>query len=271
MTAVVIGALVGLMTGGPFGAIFGAFIGSLINRAYITGQVAMNLGSSATQRQQAQTTFFRATFLVMGRIAKADGRVSQHEIENARAVMHNMRLSENQRRMAIELFNEGKNPSTDIQEALLEFRDVAGSSTLIPMFLEIQLSAAYADGGLSASEKAIFKQVCGSLGVNNFIFNQIHKRFVAQRAYYQQGGYTSDSSSPSSAVSLQRAYDVLGVPESATDAEVKKSYRKLMSEHHPDKLVAKGLPEEMMEVAKEKTQEIQVAYDQVRAARKRKR
>ncbi|KEI72811.1 co-chaperone DjlA [Endozoicomonas elysicola] len=272
MTAIVIGALVGFMTGGPFGAILGAFVGSWINRTYLGGRGAAGFGASAASRQKAQTAFFRATFLVMGRVAKADGRVSEYEIETARAIMHNMRLSEDQRRMAIDLFNEGKKPSSDIEGALRAFREVAGASTLIPMFLEIQLSAAYADGGLSPAEQAVFKQVCSILGVGNFAFDQIHKRFIAQREYYQQGGYHSGpggSSRASSGMDLKRAYDVLGVSESASDTEVKKAYRKLMSEHHPDKLVAKGLPEEMMEVAKEKTQEIQGAYDQVRAARKK--
>ena len=270
MTAILIGALVGFMTGGPFGAILGAFVGSWINRTYLGGQVTAGFGTSAAYRQKAQTAFFRATFLVMGRMAKADGRVSEYEIETARAIMHSMRLSEEQRRMAIELFNEGKKPSSDIECALRAFREVAGASTLIPMFLEIQLSAAYADGGLSPSEKAVFKQVCSILGVGNFAFDQIHKRFIAQREYYQQGGYHSGTGGnrSSSGMDLKRAYDVLGVSDSASDAEVKKAYRKLMSEHHPDKLVAKGLPEEMMAVAKEKTQEIQGAYDQVRAARK---
>ncbi|WP_419835886.1 co-chaperone DjlA [Endozoicomonas atrinae] len=268
MTAIVIGALVGFMTGGPFGAILGAFVGSWINRTYLGGQGAAGFGASAAYRQKAQTAFFRATFLVMGRVAKADGRVSEYEIETARAIMHNMRLSEEQRRVAIELFNEGKKPSSDIEGALRAFREVAGASTLIPMFLEIQLSAAYADGGLSPAEQAVFKQVCSILGVGNFAFDQIHKRFIAQREYYQQSGPHSGGNRPSSGMDLKRAYDVLGVSDSASDAEVKKAYRKLMSEHHPDKLVAKGLPEEMMEVAKEKTQEIQGAYDQVRSARK---
>lgn len=269
MTAIVIGALVGFMTGGPFGAILGAFVGSWINRNFLGGQVP-GFGASAAYRQKAQTAFFRATFLVMGRLAKADGRVSEYEIETARAIMHNMRLSEEQRKMAIELFNEGKRPSSDIEGALRAFREVAGASALIPMFLEIQLSAAYADGGLSAAEQTIFQQVCNMLGVSSYAFDQIHKRFIAQREYYQQGGYHSGpgGSRASSGMDLKRAYDVLGVAQTASDAEVKRAYRKLMSEHHPDKLVAKGLPEEMMAVAKEKTQEIQGAYDQVRSSRK---
>lgn len=273
MTAIVIGALVGFMTGGPFGAILGAFVGSWINRTYLGGRRGSGFGTSAAHRQKAQTAFFRATFLVMGRIAKADGRVSEYEIETARAIMHNMRLSEEQRKTAIELFNKGKKPSSDIEGALRAFREVAGAGTLIPMFLEIQLSAAYADGGLSPAEQAVFKQVCSILGVGSFAFDQIHKRFIAQREYYQQGGYHSGpgGSRVSTGMDLKKAYDVLGVAEDAQDNVVKKAYRKLMSEHHPDKLFAKGLPEEMMEVAKQKTQEIQGAYDQVRVARKKGR
>ncbi len=266
MTAVIIGALIGMMTGGPFGAILGAFVGSWINRRYLGGQAA-SFGAAAFNQQRAQSAFFRTTFLVMGRVAKADGRVSEYEIETARAIMHNMRLSSEQRKMAIELFNEGKKPSSNIAEALTDFRAVAGA-TLVKMFLEIQLAAAYADGGMSPAESAVFKQMCSLLGVSNFAFEQIHKRFIAQREYYQQSGWGSEATD---STSLKQAYDALGVAESASDAEVKKAYRKRMSEHHPDKLVAKGLPKEMMEVAKEKAQEIQGAYDRVREARKKDR
>ena len=214
----------------------------------------------------------------MGRLAKADGLVSEEEIDNARNIMNHLRLSTMQRKMAIDLFNQGKQPSSDIESALLDFRNSPGASTLIPMFLEIQLSAAYADGPFTPAEHAVFKNICHVLGVNSLLFSQIHKRFQAQHAYYTQGGGQSYSGGyqhqqqqynrSSSGISLKRAYGILGVSETATDAEVKKAWRKLMSEHHPDKLVAKGLPEEMMAVAKEKTQEIQGAYDEIRNARK---
>ena len=206
----------------------------------------------------------------MGRLAKADGRVSEDEIQTASAIMREMRLSSEQRRMAIELFNKGKNPDSDIETPLRTFRQVAGSSTLIPMFLEIQLQAAYADGGLTQAERSVFTYICGLLGVNNISFELLHKRFLAQRAFYQGGGQQQGHfQRPDSAREIKHAYDVLGVESTATDAEVKRAYRKLMSQHHPDKLVAKGLPEEMMQVAKQKAQEIQGAYDKIRQHRKK--
>ena len=270
MIAILIGVLTGFTYGGIFGAFLGGFIGSWVNRKLFGGVGPAGLGGSSQQRQRAQTAFFKATFMAMGRVAKADGRVSEHEIDAANAIMTNMRLSPAQRQEAISLFNEGKSPSSDITTVLQEFRRVAGSSTLIPMFLEIQLSAAYADGSLSPAEQAVFKQMCSHLGVGSFVFEKIHQRFQAQRNYYQQGGYQQQGAgfNRTSVSGLKQAYMVLGVEPESSDAEVKRAYRKLMSQHHPDKLVAKGLPEEMMEVAKEKAQEIQGAYDQVREYRK---
>ncbi|MGB0734058.1 MAG: DnaJ domain-containing protein, partial [Pontibacterium sp.] len=87
-------------------------------------------------------------------------------------------------------------------------------------------------------------------------------RAKAQRSFHDEGGFVSPQAK------LDDAYKVIGVEPEATDAEVKRAYRKLMSQHHPDKLVAKGLPEEMMQVAKEKSQEIQAAYELIKQSRK---
>ena len=273
MTAILIGAFLGLFWGGPLGAVFGAFLGGWIDRNYIRPGRQQRGGSRGSfNRQRAQSAFFQATFLVMGRIAKADGRVSEDEIQLASAIMQEMRLSDPQRKAAIELFNQGKNPATDISRPLAEFHQAAGSSQLVTMFLEIQLQAAYVDGGLTNAERAIFRQVCDLLGVNQLAFELLHKRFQAQQAYYHSGQYQRQSGSSwqqPNRNELKQAYEILGVAETASDTEVKRAYRKLMSQHHPDKLVAKGLPEEMMEVAKQKAQEIQGAYDRVREARKK--
>ncbi|WP_263078309.1 co-chaperone DjlA [Endozoicomonas sp. Mp262] len=272
MTAIVIGIFLGLLFGGPFGAVFGGFLGAWINKNYLQNGPGVTGGGARFNRQRAQSAFFNATFLVMGRLAKADGRVSEDEIETASAIMRQMRLSPEQRKMAISLFNQGKQQNANIEATLHEFRQAAASSTLVPMFLEIQLQAAYADGALTQAERQVFHQICRILGVSSVAFELLHKRFLAQRAFYQQsagGRQQQHFQRPNAAYELKQAYEILGIESNASDAEVKRAYRRLMSQHHPDKLVAKGLPKEMMEVAKKKTQEIQGAYDKIRASRKK--
>ena len=252
--------LLGMMFGGPFGAIMGALFG-----AWLDNQNQRPRMVYGRQRQsQTQTAFFEATFLVMGKLAKADGRVKEEEIQLATALMNEMRLSPQQRQQAISLFNQGKN-GADIGGVLTRFRQTAGGS-LIQMFLEIQLQAAFADGEITQAEMDILHEACHWLGVNKLAFDLLCQRFQAQRAFYSHhagGGYHQGGwqGATSRADELKEAYATLGVSSDASDRDVKRAWRKLMSEHHPDKLVSKGLPEEMMEVAKKKTQESQAAYD----------
>jgi len=131
------------------------------------------------------------------------------------------------------------------------------------MFIEIQLQAAYADGRLDISEEQMLLHICQRLGIPQFLFRQLQRMVEAQHGFGGAGRQSREAPRPS----LDDAYAMLGVSASASDAEVKKAYRRLMSQHHPDKLVAKGLPEEMMKLAAEKTGEIRKAYEQVKEAR----
>ncbi|WP_211827723.1 co-chaperone DjlA [Kistimonas asteriae] len=270
-------AFLGFVFGGSFGAVIGALLAAWISSQ--RPRIVYGAGQSGERRRQTQTAFFRATFLVMGKLAKADGRVNEEEIQVATTLMNEMRLSPDQRQQAIDLFNQGKTPGCDIRGVLLEFRRAAGSGSLVQMFMELQLQAAYADGQLSPAEMQVLHEACEYLGVNRFTFEILHQRFQAQRAFYSRyngsGGYQQQGNygyrqPVDNRSKLKEAYATLGVSPDASDKDVKRAYRKLMSEHHPDKLVAKGLPEEMMEMAKKKTQEIQAAYDLIQEERKRK-
>ncbi|WJW75839.1 co-chaperone DjlA [Thiohalobacter sp. IOR34] len=258
-----VGGAFGYLLGGPLGALLGAALGHRFDQG-LSGLEAAGPGD----QERVQTAFFTASFAVMGHIAKADGRVSSDEVAMAEQIMRRMNLSAEMRRTAIRLFNEGKAADFPLDEVLEQFRrECHRRRNLLRMFLEIQLHAAYADGRLEAREAELLAHICQRLGISQLEFRQIE---ALVRAAHEFAGGARQPAGPPPADRLQQAYAVLGVSPGASDAEVKKAYRRLMNQHHPDKLVAKGLPEEMIELATEKTQEIKAAYDTVRAARNQK-
>jgi DnaJ like chaperone protein len=266
-----VGGAFGFVLGGPLGALLGAALGHNFDRGI---KALPNDGEfSAGDQERVQAAFFAATFAVMGRVAKADGRVSPAEIRMAEAVMAEMSLDSDKRKAAIGLFNEGKSSGFDLDGVLLQFRkECHGRSTLIGMFIEIQLQAAYADGQLDPSEDRLLLQICAALGVSELDYRRIERMVRAQHGFAGGGGRGRSAGGQrpaSSGPSLQDAYQVLGVDAKASDVEIKRAYRRLMSQHHPDKLVSKGLPEEMMKVATQKTQEIRQAYELIRESRNR--
>lgn len=278
-----IGAILGLFGGGPFGIVIGMIAGHLfdqfVERSILGIQHQDNHNGNgsthtdSTIQLQIQQVFFRTTFRVMGRIAKADGQVSSEEIEAAQNIMTQMDLDGDMRQQAIQYFTEGKDANFDLSPDLRRLKEVLiHQVSLSQMFLEIQLSVAYSDGQLTLEERRILDRICRDLGISAFHFEWIHSRVKAAMGGGWSGSQSSGSRSgrgrQSRSSDLATAYAVLGVKPDVSDKDLKKEYRRLMSQHHPDKLVAKGLPAEMMKLAKEKTQEIQTAYDKIRDARK---
>ncbi len=248
----VIGGTVGLMIGGPIGALIGASLGHSYDKKkggirYISGE-----------KERTQTAFFAATFSIMGYVSKADGKVTQEEIDLAKTVMAEMSLDANQRELAKALFQEGKEPGFDVDAILEQFRhECHRRSTLIRLFLEIQIEAALSDGQLHLREISVLDEVGSKLG-----FSADEVRQLIDMVAGMRGGYSRDDSKASR---NSDPYAVLGVTRNTPLHEIKKSYRRLMSQHHPDKLVSKGLPEEMVRVANQKTHEIRKAWKTIQA------
>ena len=250
--AIVIGALLGYLIGGPIGLLIGGGLGYWLIQRLKKSVIGKLAG--------AQAQFLESTFAVMGCMCKADGQVTEDELEASRKLWDRLRLTEAQRAKAREDFNRGKSADFDLEAELAKVRGVVGSQrALLQVFLQVQLAAIAADGQLHPAEHEMLLRVARGLGCS--------EAEIAQIEAMLRGGAGADGAAEGP--SLEDSYRVLGVEEDVSDAELKKCYRRLMSQHHPDKLVAKGLPEEMVADATAKTQQIKAAYELIRKSRGR--
>jgi DnaJ like chaperone protein len=252
----VIGGALGLLAGGPVGSFIGLLLGHQFDQG-IGDRVTSVRGSGSARTREL---FFATTFRIMGHIAKSDGRVSEEEIRAARRIMHGMSLSPEQVTLAIEHFTRGKHPDFRLDESVAALgAALRGRRDLVRAFVEIQLQALIASGGLDRAKRDLLWRVARELGMGRVELAQIEALIRAQ----QMSAGRSDSTERD----LAEAYRVLGVTPEATTKDIKLAYRRLMSQHHPDKLVARGLPESMRANAEQKTREIRSAYDRIKAQR----
>lgn len=244
------------------GFLIGLWIGHLFDKG-----LSQNFGYYVQQDPNAtKAIFFESTFAVMGHIAKADGHVTQNEINAAEQIMTRLGLTGEKREQAITAFARGKSANFNLMESLQELvSHCQRSPNLIRMFLEIQIVAATADGKTDQAELNILYQIGQVFRISQNQINKLIEMVMAQASFRQGGNgqYSHSNHQPS----IEQAYKVIGVTASANKQEIKRAYRKLMSQHHPDKLVSKGMPEEMIKVATEKSQEIQSAYDMIKKHR----
>ena len=257
-----LGGALGYALGGPLGALVGVALGHNLDRSARSGRGRTDPDSpdALDARERTQTAFFTATFSVMGHLAKADGLVTRDEIRLATRVMDEMQLAGVHRQVAQRLFREGRAPDFPIGEVVDQLRrECRYSRHLITVFVEVLLHAAFADGELHSRERALLEAICERLRLPAGELDRLEAMARAERHAWGSGA--------SEALSADDAYAILGVEETCSDAELKRAYRRMMNRHHPDKLVAKGLPEEMMQVATEKTREIRAAYDRLKEVR----
>lgn len=271
----IIGFFIGYkLFGSIFGGLLGVFIGHLADKKlYELGSVRSSIfGKNLTR----QSLFTQTTFAVLGHIAKAKGRVTEDDIHLARLLMARLKLDANAQQLAQQAFTLGKEADFPLRQVIQEFREACGQrADLLRFFVEVQMQAALQDGQLDSNEQQILFTIAETMGMSRFQFEQMIAMVMAAQqfrsgGFYQQSQQQSGSYHQSqgnyggyrpSGPNVKDAYTVLGVTENDDQNTVKRAYRKLMNEHHPDKLAAKGLPDEMMELAKEKAQQIQAAYD----------
>lgn len=251
MLIVVLLAFIGLLAGGFRGLVIGALLGYLIRWAI---RQALRTGVGLVQSQ-----FLDSTFAVMGAVCKADNVVTRAEIQAAEAMFARLSLSAEQREAAIASFNRGKSDDFDLDAEVAKLAQVCrGRRVLLQMFLQVQLMAIAADGAIHPAEHEMLVRIARRLGFSEADVAQLEALLRAS---------ASGPAGPPPQQKLDDAYAALGLKPSATDAEIKRAYRRLMSANHPDKLAGKGLPESMRQIAEERTREISTAYALIKEAR----
>ena len=249
---------------GFFGALIGFFVGGFIIARIRRSRQAFD----PALRQKIESTLFSTAFPLMGYLAKSDGHISEQEVSATEQLMARMQLNPEQRKEAINLFKGGAKSDFNPEPLVNHFMLVCGRYADVRQILLVYLmTIAMADGNLEHNEKEALQAIAAQLGYSRFVFEQLLRMVNAQQHFRGGSYHSSQGQQASSADAVKEAYDALGVEASCSDAELKKAYRKLMSQYHPDKLAGQGVPDEMIKVATERSQEIQAAYDTVKKAR----
>ena len=228
-----IGGMIGLSLGGPFGMLLGSLIGGKISRA----KSRAGLGSFA----QPQQIFALSLIVLSAKLSKADGQVSKEELI---AVKDKLRIPDNELDQVGKIFNKAKEESTGYEQYAQQIAQIyKGNINVLEEVINILFYIAEADGNISDSELQMIEHIAQIFGLSEIQFNSI-----------KESRKSSDKLNP---------YVVL---ESKPDDEIdiiRKRYLKLSKEHHPDLLMSKGVPQEVINESKAKMRAINSAWDQV--------
>lgn len=241
------------------------------------------------KRQSLRAAFLKATFSFLGYIASCDGPINREEVNRIKVHMKKMHLSEDEQRNALLLFKSGTAPDFNASQALQEFR-ASTTPKLLQILLVHLLTMARADGYLMEKELHALQWVARELGYKSIVFNHLlkmiyeqdqlalsrnppqpaqpdtysapqHERKQEQKktnAHHPNGNHNQD---------LKKAYKILGVTAEMTEDEIRRAYKKLASQLHPDKLMSQGLAQDHIHTATERFKRVQAAYSFIKKHR----
>ena len=230
-----IGGMIGFTIGGPIGGILGAIIGS---------KLGDKEQSSLSINQKNQAAFFTALFACFAKIAKADGKVTREEVDKVdHFIKERFKFPTDQRAFAIKVFNHAKDDNNSFRDYASQLASLlSNNKSALVMFYELLFELSMADGHLDPAEESILSEAIPIFGLDHDLFNQNKRKFGAD---------------------ISDAYAVLGVTKDMSYKEIKTTYQRKRKEFHPDTLLSKGLPEELLEKAKDKFIEIQSAFEEI--------
>jgi DnaJ like chaperone protein len=240
----VIGGVAGFAAGGPLGAILGAVAGHAFDAMRSGGRAGAPAGAAGARTALDRELAFTTAIIVLGaKLAKADGRVTRHEVDAFKRLFH---IPAREMAGVARIYDRAKGEAAGFEPYAEEVASIFADD---PQVLEELLAAlfhvALADGAYHPAERAFLLQVADAFGFDAHAFARIESALVKPQ-----------EADP---------YEVLGLPPTATPEEAKAAYRRLIREHHPDALTAKGMPKEFVQLANEKMAAINAAYDRIRA------
>ena len=228
-----IGGVVGFSFAGPIGALIGSMLGGRISSARRAG-----FQQSFARPQQV---FAIALIILTAKLAKADGKVSKEELI---AVKNKLKIPAHEIDQVGKIFNKAKEDSLGYEPYARQIAQIyRNNPAVLDEFINILFYIAEADGKVSDSEIAMIKNIAVIFGMSQSQFEGI-----------RESRKSSDKLNP---------YIVLGCSSNDDFKTIRKKYLQLSKEHHPDVLVSKGVPQEVIEESKKKMRAINSAFDQI--------
>jgi DnaJ like chaperone protein len=241
-----LGGAAGLAVGGPLGAILGAAAGHAVERAGQGAGLLPSQDRGQQDDQQTQRVAFTIAVIVLGaKMAKADGRVTRDEVDAFKRVF---RIPPGETQNVAKVFNIARQDAEGFEPYARQVaRMFANRQPVLEELLSCLFVIAKADGEIHEEEIAYLKSVARIFGLSEDDFARVRAAEIGP-----------DASDP---------YTVLGVKRTDSDETIKAAHRALVREHHPDRLIAQGMPQEFIDVSTERLAKINAAFERIRQER----
>lgn len=248
----IVGGTIGFALGGPLGAIAGAAFGHAFdnneNRYLADDGMRFGQAERLSNTEEAQMTFFVAAFSMLAKLVKADGRIAREEVASIEQFMvYDLHLDAQSRVVAMNIFHTALESPGSFEDFATQFyAQFQMQPQLLEVMVDILLRVSIADGALTATEEKLILKAVKAFHFSDTRYQTLKSKYVRD---------------------IDKHYATLGTDATASNEEIKKQYRKLVHEYHPDKIASKGLPEEFTRFAETKFREIQEAYDTIKKER----
>jgi len=228
-----LGGVIGFSFGGPFGALLGSFLGGKIS--------GLNSSKTIGNQQNSQEVFALSLIILSAKLSKADGHVSKEELI---AVKDKLQIPDSEIDQVAKIFNKAKDESTGYEPYAKQIAEIfRGNLNVLEEVINILFYIAEADGHVSSDEETMIANIA-------YIFGLSQKQYQS----IKESRKTSDKLNPYIVLESQPTDDL---------KTIRKNYIKLSKEHHPDLLISKGVPVEVINESKNKMRSINAAWDQV--------